>query len=228
MSAIDTPAIERIQTMPDLVAFTDKVVAHLPGWVMDTPDGSNDRGVALSPQVVLRDALGGTLLISASSKFTIGADRVTIHASPPAHGYSYRVISYTPVSITCAVNRGPDAVAGDITRRVLPGYATMVQAVADRVAEEDALVRAEGVLAEVITGAIPGGQGHASSYHDYSYRVTERPVVNGLIRHCEAAVVRSCTHSPGAPSREVAAIDVTLRNLTGEQALRVLTALHQG
>lgn len=223
-----TASVERIQTVRDLVAFADQVVASLPGWAMETPDEGDNRGRGLSPRVVLRDAVGGTIIVVASSKFAIGADRVTIHASPPAHGYSHRVIQYTPVSITCAINRGPDAVAGDIARRVLPGYATMVRSVADQVAEEDALVRAEGVLAEVITGAIPGGQGHASSYRDYSYRVTERPVVDGLIRHCEAAVVRSCTHTPGMPSREVAAIDVTLRNLTGEQALRVLTAIHQG
>lgn len=213
----------RISTLDQLAAFADQVAERLHGWELQplTP------GVQLrciTPRVQLCDDLGGTLVITAHSRVTVGADRVTVTVLPPEHNdYQHRV-RYERATITCAISRGPDAVAGDITRRVLAGYAEMVDSVAHQVDCEEALVREGEVLAAVVTGAMSGAAS-ARSTHNSPCQVTHRPVLDGLQQQHQATVTRALTYRPGQPSQSRMAVNLDLRNLTGEQAIRVLTAL---
>jgi hypothetical protein len=59
-------------------------------------------------------------------------DRVQVHGRYPPGDETYRLASH---EITAAIARGPEAIARDITRRLLPAYRTDLQTARERVAQ---------------------------------------------------------------------------------------------
>ena len=99
---------------PDMNALAREIAEHLPGWKAEPSDGGWLAYLthADGPRIALRHDHGRVKAMGTWPVATNGQ-----------HFYPYK----DSADISCAAGRGPEAIAKDITRRLLPGYLRLWQ-----------------------------------------------------------------------------------------------------
>ena len=107
---MQTPTPDR----PDMHALAQQIAAHLAGWTAEAHDGVWLAYLAHAdgPKLALRQDKGRVKVMGTWPVGTNGA-----------HFYPYN----TSADISCALDRGPHAIAKEIQRRLLPAYLPLWQ-----------------------------------------------------------------------------------------------------
>lgn len=109
------------------------------------------------------DGPDGVRLQLRTGTYQIGNDRLAISGDMPADWHDHAPSRYgegpqDPGTITVAISKAPARIAGDITRRLLPGWRTYLAATAENKARSEARDQATQEFGDAFIAAL-GGRG---------------------------------------------------------------------
>ena len=150
----------------DFQIFTQQVALHLTDmvseWKAYNPDQDHQRdGIN---RMSITDSNGSTLNIRVDGYDFERSQRLVISGAYPRHGNETVIhLSHDQYPrITCAISRGPEAIARDIKRRFLPDYLALVEK-ANRLIEDhtkrDAIIQQQAERIALAFGVPPGDFG---------------------------------------------------------------------
>lgn len=117
-------------TLPE---FTAQVAALLPGWHHKVAPDNNQWCTTII------NGKGAGLFLRYDRYTFDGSSRLSIAGSYPVHnGHYYGPLNVKRPEITCAIKRGPAAVAKDIARRLIPKYLPLYEQAAKSAADSRA------------------------------------------------------------------------------------------
>lgn len=162
--------VDRFKSVVEFRELVQQVCQHLPGrWRYDK--ASNERS---DRWVRLLGAVEGLALLFRCDFYsnTRGKGRVAISGDYPPDAYRQGLLRDAPKAITVALSRGPEKIAAEVQRRVLPDYLDRFEKVKNQVDAQHKLAETNRAAARHIAKALHDDfrdSGSSSdSYHQFS------------------------------------------------------------
>ncbi len=195
------------EDLPAVYALADQIAEHLKGFearqVVNPVDGY-PRVYLVHPSDDLH-----ILVIEPTARRERAAGRLILLGCLPPTRAAYDLRGFWTPSITIGRGRDPRALAGDISRRLLPTYRHVLRSAVAHIDAKGAQRLTQQVMAERLAQLLPSGHHEATGWNDELQRITwdTSAVVSGHleIRPSQSAEIAVTTRS-GAFLLDLAAL----------------------